>query len=241
MIEWLPEFALRDSERAGIGTHNMVAKLAAAAHTVYTSEKYQKRGEPGELLLHIALRQVFGTIPAVAKFFFKDAANDTVKGFDAVHVVAGPAGLELWLGEAKFYKDPQAAIRAAVKDLQRHLETDYLRLEFAAITNKIDPGWPHADQLRKLLHPNTSLDEVFASAAIPVLLAYDSSCVSGHKAVTAEFIKTFETEVRSLHSDFLSNPLPKFVHIHLLLVPVHSKKALADEFDQRLKRCQGIQ
>ena len=34
---------------------------------------------------------------AISKVFFKDSPNDTVKGFDAVHVVESLDGLELWL------------------------------------------------------------------------------------------------------------------------------------------------
>ena len=40
----------------------------------------------GNLVTH-SMRQVFDTIPAISKIFYKDSANDTVKGFDAVHVL----------------------------------------------------------------------------------------------------------------------------------------------------------
>src|SRR3712207_6996007 len=60
-----------------------------------SSEKYSKRGEFGELLLHSVIRDVFHSEPAISKIFFKDSANDTVKGFDAVHVVEVEGSLEL--------------------------------------------------------------------------------------------------------------------------------------------------
>jgi hypothetical protein len=105
LIEWLPEFALTETEREGVRAHNAVALVGAAARSLYTSHNYERRGEVGELLLHIVLRQFFGAVPAISKVWFKDAANDTVKGFDAVHVVASESLLELWLGEVKFYSD----------------------------------------------------------------------------------------------------------------------------------------
>ena len=64
----------------------------------------------------------------VSKFYFKSAANDTVKGFDAAHVVFvnPPEDLELWLGEAKLYIDVDAAIRDVCGELSTHLSDDYL-------------------------------------------------------------------------------------------------------------------
>ena len=240
MIEWLPDFVLRDSEREALRAENAVELIAKAARTVYTSEKYQRRGEPGELLLHIILRQVFKTTPAVAKLFFKDATNDTVKGFDAVHVVATDDRLELWLGEVKFYDDIASAIRDVVAELTAHSDADYLRQEFAAITNKIDPKWPHADRLKKLLDPNTSLDEVFDCVCIPVLLTYDSQTLAAHKKVTAEFTAAFEAEVTQHHATFSGKPLPANLRVHLLLLPMNSKADLIREFDRRLKNVQDI-
>lgn len=111
LIKWLPEFALNYSELASIGAHNAADLLAKAARSVYLSDKYKKRGEIGELLLHVICREVFKTYPAITKYFYKDSANNTVKGFDSVHVVVTKQGsLELWLGESKFYEDITKAI-----------------------------------------------------------------------------------------------------------------------------------
>jgi hypothetical protein len=240
MIEWLPDFVLRDSEREALRAENAVELIAKAAYTVYTSDKYKRRGEPGELLLHIILRQVFKTIPAVAKLFFKDSTNDTVKGFDAVHVVATDERLELWLGEVKFYDDIASAIRDVVKEITDHSDADYLRREFAAITNKIDSNWPHADRLKNLLDPNTSLDEVFDCICIPVLLTYDSETMAAHKKVTAEFKVAFETEVSRHHTTISAKSLPPKLRINLLLLPMNCKADLLREFDRRLKNVQDI-
>ena len=58
MMEWLPEFALNYTERKNCGHHNSVRLLREAAQRVYKTEKFQKRGEFGELLLHIAARSL---------------------------------------------------------------------------------------------------------------------------------------------------------------------------------------
>ncbi len=239
-MEWLPEFALRFSELEGLGPQNAVRLIARAARSIYSSPKYARRGEMGEILLHAALRQVFATLPAVAKVFFKDSSNDTVKGFDAVHVVPSGAELELWLGEVKFYANIQAAISDVVAELCAHTGRDYLRGEFAAITNKIDDRWPHAERLKKLLHEGTSLDEVFSRICIPVLLTYESPTIASHTEVTTAFVQAYNAEVTAHHGKFSSAALPGKVRIHLFLVPIRSKDDLVAAFDKRLKSAQAL-
>jgi hypothetical protein len=245
IFEWLPEFALTASEWQSMQHANSVKLIRRAAQVVYESKKFEKRGEFGELLLHAIVRQVHKSIPAISKIYYKTANNDTVKGFDAVHVVGPPEDMELWLGEAKFYNDIARAIRDVVKELETHLGTDYLRAEFNLITGKIDDSVPHAAQLKKLLSPNTSLDEVFKRACIPVLLTYDSDCVANHDVCDNAYEKAFNTEIEEHHSGFVKalsakKGLPSEVTIHLFLLPLHEKKRLVAEFDKRLKAWQEL-
>jgi hypothetical protein len=238
LMEWIPDFVLNHSEKETLRSHNAISMIRKAATLVYTSDKYGKRGELGELLLHAALRQVCGTVPAISKLYYKDSPNDTVKGFDAVHVVANESGLQLWLGEAKFYEDIKAAIRDSILSLKEHSVHDYLRTEFATIVNKIDPQWPHADKLALLLDKNTSLDVVFSALCIPVFLTYESPVILSHNSVTDQFKKEIEAELLANHSNFLAANPPTNLYIHLFLLPMAEKKLLQSEFDARLKSWQ---
>lgn len=245
MMEWLPEFALTYEELQSLGSANAVRLLARAAQVIYNTRTASttargKRGEIGEILLHIAIRQVFGSVPAVSKFYFKDSANITVKGFDAIHIVQGLAGLELWAGEVKFYKDIAGAMRDAAAEIDTHLGRDYLRSEFALIENKICDSWPYAAELKQLLDRNTSLDKVFSCMVIPVFLSYESKVLSGHQSVTDQFRADIETELRAVHAAFAGKSLPTQVRIHVFLFPMHSKKDLVASFDRRLTACQAI-
>jgi len=240
IIEWLPEFALKHAELTDMNSGNAVQLIRDAAKRVYESRKFENRGEFGELFLHAAIREVFDSQPAISKIYYKSARNDTVKGFDAVHVV-GPAGaLELWLGEAKFYNDISAAVRDVVAELAAHTETNYLRDEFLLIKGKIDPTWPHAKALEDLLAENKSLDEVFSSACIAVLLTYDSECLGAHTKCDAAYEAAFEAEIRKHHALFAGKALPKDVTIHLILLPLHTKKRLLAELDAKLQAWQTI-
>ncbi len=107
LIAWATDWILTPEELRGFGQANSVALLQKALSRMYITEKYQRRGEIGELLLHIILRRFMESEKVISRLYFKDAANDTVKGFDAVHVVelatssADSPSLELWLGESK--------------------------------------------------------------------------------------------------------------------------------------------
>lgn len=240
IIEWLPEFALKHAELTDMNSGNAVQLIRDAAKRVYESRKFEKRGEFGELFLHAAIREVFDSHPAISKIYYKSARNDTVKGFDAVHVVGPPGALELWLGEAKFYDDIKAAIRDVVAELGAHTQTDYLRDEFLLIKGKIDPTWPHASALEELLAENKSLDEVFSRACIAVLLTYDSECLSNHTKCDAAYEAAFEAEIRKYHSLFAAKGLPKDVTIHLILLPLNTKNRLLAELDSKLRAWQTI-
>lgn len=195
MLDWVPDFALRASERQGLNSGTAQEQIRRAVRMVFGSGSACHRGEPGEILLHIICRQVFKSETVINKVFFKTSGNDVVKGFDSVHIVQARDGLELWLGEAKFYTDRDDAIRDAVASVRKHLATDYLRGEFALVTDKIDDDWPYATEIRNLIHENVPIQGVFRRVTVPVLLAYDSPAVQAHHEVCAAFISAFNAEM----------------------------------------------
>jgi hypothetical protein len=240
MLESLPDFCLSWSECQSLSHGTAVKLVRAAAQRVYSTDKFRKRGEFGELLLHVILKDFAKTLPAISKIFYKDSDNDTVKGFDAVHVVATDEHLELWLGEVKFYEDINRAIRDVVDELKKHTDSQYLRREFCAIANKIDNNWPHAASLRRLIDEKVSLDEIFDATAIPILLTYDGSVTSKYTKHCEEYSKELLEEFKDIHRRFAEKRLPRDIHLHLFLMPTNTKKILIEELDKKLKAWQTI-
>ena len=240
LFEYLPEFALTYSELDNLTGENMVAKMRQVVMSIYQSEKFKNRGEFGELLLHAIIRETYKTIPAISKIYYKDGPNETVKGFDAVHVVVTDDTLELWLGEVKFYKNISKAISDVIKELKQHSNVRYVRNELLAITNKIDAKWPHADRLKTLLHPNISLDDVFSKTCIPVLLTYDSSVLTKHDNKCDEYVREISEEFQKFHKVFC-NKLGEFpLTIHLFLFPLNTKVELINSLESKLKIWQSL-
>ena len=240
LTEWLLDFVFSEDEQQKLTSFSARRALRKAASQIYNTEKYGRRGEFGELLLHVVLRQYFETLPAIRKIYFKDSLNDTVKGFDAVHVVADPTSgdLELWLGEVKFYTDLGSAIRDVCNELRAHAATDYLRTEFTLILNKVPHGFPYADRLQTLLDPTTSLDNVFARIRVPILLTYDSAVTGQHTAHTKRYMKEIADELLAAHSKFAGEETPIELVIHLVLVPLATKAALVEALHDKLKGMQ---
>lgn len=239
LLQWLPEFALKYSEWQGLAAHNAVELIGKAARTVYKSPNYALRGEFGEILLHVMIRQHFKSVPAISKFYFKDGPNETVKGFDAVHVVQNGTTWELWLGEVKFYAEIGQAISAVIRELEVHMKRDYLRGEFLAITNKIDEAWEGADSLKSLLSNNVSLDKIFKKVCIPILLTYNSETISRYRSETEEFEADFRAEVLAHLAKFTASKLPSNVSVKLFLFPLEDKAELVKKMDEVLKNCQA--
>lgn len=239
-IQWLPEFCLTAEELNGLHPGNAVKLIEKCARLVYQTDKYKLRGEFGELFLHIVLRQTCKSIPAISKIYWKDSVNNTVKGFDAVHVVKCEDKLEIWLGEVKFYSDFRVAINEVIEEVKSHTKIDYLKNEFMLITNKLDKKEVHYKELSMLLHENTSLDEVFDAACIPILITYDSDTVKSNYKSDAKYKSEIKKEARMILDKFKSrlpkDPLP--IKLHLFLMPLHTKAKLVEQLDSYLKRWQ---
>jgi len=241
LFEYLPEFALRHDELGPKGHEEWVSRLVEAAKVIYTTNKFHRRGEFGELLLHAVIREVYDSEPAVSKIYYKDGPNDTVKGFDAVHLVCPEEGdLELLLGEVKFYKSVDSAMTAVAKELRDHFDIDWLKSEFAAVSRKVDPNWPRAEEFKDLLHRRKSLDEIAERIRLPVLLTYESDCVGSNSKCDDKYIEELKAEILANRDKFAGKNLPKDVVIDLLLVPLNQKKDLITSLDKKLRSLQGL-
>lgn len=245
LISWASDWILPPEELEGYNHATGVALLGKALSRVYKTIDYDKRGEIGELLLHIILRKFFLSSRLISRIYFKDAANDTVKGFDCAHVVESTDGsdIELWLGESKLYQDSYSAATAIYDELKLHLSRDYLKYEFAAISDKIPKGHPHYEKLTKLLSRESSLDQTFKSVVIPIFISYDSEVAGRHLESTHEYVSDLEAEVRanwsSLSSRYSKWTLPRKIRAHVIYFPMSTKSELTAAFDGRLKAWQS--
>lgn len=251
LIDVIPEFAFGFHEGTSTPNTNMVTKIREAAKAIYKikgfmdtrdiylngggidddiEDKYLKRGEFGELILHLLLRDFHNTIPLLSKIYFKDSLGHTVHGFDAVHIE--PYSRTLWLGESKLYSDGKKGVTALIKDIEEHFKKDYLHEEFTLVSKKVKhlDEVPDKEYWLSLLSKSNKLSEQLKAINIPLLCTYTSNNFTKYNDETLkEFIKDYEQEVRDLEEHFNENNKHKLktnLNIILLLFPVKNKKDL---------------
>lgn len=263
----IPEFAFGLHQGADVPQAEITHRLAEAAKAIYKIDEYAKvrelheenkaladddpqkkyltRGEFGELLLHLILRDFHETIPLISKIYFKDSHGATVHGFDAVHIQLSTKSL--WLGESKLYYDGKRGIAALIEDIKEHIKADYLQDEFSIISKKLkilDHEIPEKQHWLDLMHESTKLADVLESVTIPILCTYTSDNFTNHDDVTKEFIQAYEKEVEELKKYFESrndHPLKTKLNVVLMLFPVQSKDLLVRKMHNKLIRLQGIE
>lgn len=169
---------------------------------------YNKRGEFGELILHVILRDYFGTAPLLSKIYFKDSDGITVHGFDSVHIgpdINDKAKYTLFLGESKLYYRAKGdagkhGIKDLVQDIKNHLDVEFLKREciliskkndsYKALENYIDENTKVAyeeflkikdefmENLQKVGEGKSKLQDIVSSITIPLICTYESELFS---------------------------------------------------------------
>jgi len=241
LFDWLPRFALKAKEREYLrdAPYSQLKKALYQIYEVSRVERTEKRGEIGELLLHILCVEFFQTAPIILTVFYKSASNDTVKGWDCVHYRRLSAGkVELWFGEAKFYEDAKKAISRALKSIKEHMEDGFLQSQKIIVGSKIEDDFEDYAEVKALFDLNTSLDNIVGSLVVPVLVTYDSAAVASATLVNDEYIDALQTELRELFADLLRKAQGLEVVMRVIFVPLSSKENLIRAFDAKMDAIQ---
>lgn len=239
IMEWIADYALVEDE-LDVSHANMYVRLQQAAIRIYTSNNYKKRGEVGEITLHAICRDFFGTVPFAPRVHYLTASNDVVKSFDMVHVRYLEGGtFELWLGEAKFYKDSDEAIASAIESVSAHIDAGFLKGEKLLLGPQISKNIPQSEEIRALFSQNTSIDKLFETAVFPICIASDSEAVASHQAHNDEYVAAAHKELLKLGAKLKASGLPEKIRVMLIYLPLGSKDELGAAFDKRLKGLQA--
>ncbi len=191
-------------------------------------DKYLKRGEFGEMILHLILRDFIKTVPLISKIYFKDSDGMNVHGLDAVHIgncAKDPSKKSLYLGESKLYKDGKNGVEALIGDIEKHFKKDFLNREFILVGKKSDSFHKienYTDkntkdeyeqflqekdywfsELDKLQTGQGKMQDLFKSVTIPLLCTYTSKVFKDNNDENTQQFKTeYEAEINSLKTTF---------------------------------------
>lgn len=217
-------------------------QLAEGARRIYTTDDYESRGEFGEFILHAFLLDYYKTAPIVCKIAFKTGNNDTVKGFDAVHIQPVGTEVELWLGESKFYTDSNKAIYDAVQSIERHLESNYMRDEFNIILSQVSPNHNLHQRIKSAMSHVRSLDEIRKNIIIPIFITYTSNALAQISYDPHQRMAELTEEAHKIAAKFHAKikPSTKEYRTHLILFPVQDKAQLTETLNNTLATWRNI-
>lgn len=235
----IPEFSFGYHEGLSVPHIDMYEKFQEAAEIIYQTDKYKKRGEFGELILHLLLRDFHKTIPLISKIYFKDSHDMAVHGFDAVQITDDGVNKKLWLGESKLYKTGIDGVKDLIEDLKKHLNADFLRREFQLLYKKLPNQIKDVQYWRDLMDKHTKLEEIFSNIVIPMVCTYSSEVFKTHDEASKGFLTDLTNECVKLHKYFEEKKITTSIEIILLLLPVQNKDDLNQALHNRLKAFQA--
>jgi hypothetical protein len=266
IISTIPEYVFANHINSDIPNNETVERLREAAKSIYkitgydlmrkaclendeiaqaelNKLPYQKRGEFGELLLHLLLRDFHGTIPLISKVYFKDSSGPPAHGFDAVHI--SPTEKILWLGESKFYNDSKQGIIALINDIKEHFSKDYLNEQIVIIKKNLEcNNIPQRNEWINTLNNTSKLSDKLNMINIPLLCTYPHNIYQLYSDLNSQEAITYhETDVRGLkkyfdnHNDHL---LKDRLNIILILFPIQDKIQLVKMLHEKLWHMQNI-
>ena len=266
IIETIPEYVFADYHGDGFQLTSSVSKIREAARSIYQIKEYKlmyrwyvnndrqayeeleranhlNRGEFGELLLHLLLRDFKGTLPLISKVYFKDSTGVPAHGFDAVHITPGER--ILWLGESKLYSDAKGGIDALIKDLNEHIKKDYLREQFLIIKKNLENNTiPGRKEWVDILTKCNKLEDIIRMINIPMLCIYSNDIYNRFLDINSnEAVRYRELNIRELKSYFDSHnthPLKPQLNIVLMLFPIENKNELVKNLHLRLWHMQNM-
>lgn len=250
LINTIPEYVFANYEDPNIPQNDAVEKLREAARSIYKIKDFDimrkwylekdenakaaidkmsanRRGEFGELLLHLILRDFKGTVPLISKVYFKDSSGVPAHGFDTVHI--SPSEKILWLGESKFYVDAKNGLRDLLDDLGNHFTRSFLDDQFVIIKKNLsNNSIPQRDEWIKNLSQCTALKAKINLINIPLLCIYSHDIYKKFADFSdAQAITYHEANIRELKEYFdnhNTHPLKNQLNVILLLFPIFFAK-----------------
>lgn len=266
IIKTIPEYVFAQYENPNIPQTDVIDKIREAAKSLYKIHDYDimrrwylehdmsvkadidkignsRRGEFGELILHLLLRDFKNTIPLISKVYFKDTSGVPAHGFDAVHIT--PQNGIMWLGESKFYADSKQGVKALLTDINEHFKRDYLEEQFVIIKKNVENNSiPQRDEWIEKLTQCNKLSDKLNMINIPLLCTYPHDIYDLFDSFeNDEAIEYHQKNIYELKDYFDTNnkhPLKDRLNIILLLFPIRNKEELIIKLHEKLWHMQNM-
>lgn len=230
-------------------------KIRKIAKRVRICEGKSKASELAEICLYGIMREYYHALPAVAKIYYKQNVNDTVKGADSVHVVLEDEGrFSLWYGESKFYqKITDTKIQTIVGSVKDMLDPDKMTKEnelilgVSALRSIIKDDFLY-QRIKSMLSHEGLPAELCAILHIPILLLYQDAQVFDQGPITEEARRNVRANMERITKQYFDEQIKNLgthqqysqICFHLILFPIPNKAVVADRFNRGMTILRGV-
>ncbi len=224
---WLVDYSLTASQRSIFEANpNYFDKMK----NVYINFNNMSENNFSNLLLHIAIRKNYKTIPIVNSVKTLDKSSL----FSCSHVVINNGLFEIWLGVSIFECDLAKAIEGVKSTLSGLLNSNEIRERLILINEETDPNWPFKDRIEKLGDNTLSIIERVDKIIIPIFISHDSGVISNYNTDT--FDEEFSKEVQKCKTTFAESYPDKngIFEIKIFHFPARCTKTLNSKFDDHI-------
>lgn len=230
-----PYFALTEQELSDLQD----SERYRTAFTRISNDDASRKGDYGELMLFAILTLFYDAPKFVTKARLRSSSGGQIKGFDCAHFSEIDGEVQLWLGEAKFYKNFTAALASAYQSINDHLINESaIRNELKILGGNVEINQALQPQIYDKLQEYTngamSLDLV--PIKVPVLITYDSDYIVSCNGVPTDirsdqFRNSLLGEVNAHFSKITQKSWPTYDNISLvfILMPLHSVDQLKSD------------
>ncbi|MDF5001063.1 hypothetical protein BBM40_00975 [Vibrio parahaemolyticus] len=226
-LNWLVDYSLTASQRKVFENNpNYFDKMKS----VFVNFDNTSKNNFSNLLLHIAIRRNYKTIPVVNAVQTLDKSSV----FSCSHVVINNGLFEIWLGVSIFECDLNKAVDGVISVLSGLLSSSEIRDRLILINEETDPDWPFRHRIEKLGDNNLSIVERVDKIIIPVFISHDSDVISEYRV--DKFDTEFSQEVHRCKEIFgKSYPEKKGIfEIKIFHFPARCTKTLNEKFDDHI-------
>lgn len=228
----------------------MISKLKDEARELFrkwkkediTPDNQPKAGEVGEMILWLLMEVVLRAPQIVAKMDLKTNPNLEVFGSDGIHIKIDEDILNLYFGEAKFYKDIYGALDSAFTSIEKfHDDSMYTREYNLVTTHYKYLNTNQQDKVYQYITNQIAQDEVKIRHAC--LIGYDweeykkLDNENKRNNFVQNFTSLYEEETKRLTS-LIQTRFDKFTKkefaFDVFFIPFKSVQELRNAFNEKL-------
>lgn len=225
-IDWIIDYALTPIQKKAYQDNpNYLKKNEIVWNDL---PEYIEKNLPN-LLLHMAIRKHYKTIPIVNSVLTLTKSND----FSCSHIIVNNGKLEIWLGVSTFDLNINNAVLDVISKIKSVVKGSTLKQRLILMNNSVDATFPLKDRLLTLGNNELDISDRVDRIVIPVFISHNSDVISIYDK--ENFDANFKNEVINCKSIFNENFIQSSsIDIKIFHFPARCTDTLSRRFEEEV-------